>query len=340
MSGLTVNPQLRELYFKLKIILTADRLEGPSDLETKPFSDLSSAEKISNHQLDFLFLDLFYNVVDDFLFAHNIIYEDFDVSCYTNQGNDYFIKISYIKTLWKDIQELRDLTCCYPECSEEIYEKKLCANHVQEFRMGTITTDNLEQYAKDHQTHDQKLYQEYCDEEEIKSIYQLQDKPIGLVLNFPLYDHQEEFIPLLGDEYNGKNEEEPLYLSFFLILQPTLFETDTLLEIEFPEDEFDDDDDIQSELSIDDLSVLSLDLDLEDFVEENMHEDNEKNLKDLDQLIESCNLIEKQPDINEIDQMAESDFETSDDDSDMEDEIDLENDPDFQDLKEEFRKRL
>lgn len=293
----------RDLYFRLKIKMATTRFNSQEELETKKTYNLSDSNQIAKYQLDYLFLDLFYSLAEDFLLAHNIIFDDFDVSCYTSPDEDYLIKISYLRTPWEIVQKIRE-------------------------------TDN------------QEIHQAYINETELKDFYKKVNQDIPLVINFPIYDNLDDLIPILETEEQNKvkefqenhidddededfQEEAPIYFNFFLELQPKEMETERLLEIEFPVQEGDDDLS-DSDISIDDLSEISLELEPENIVEE---ESNQKEDQQLEKMIQDCNTLEN---LEKLDNNNQDDDFLSDIDSD----IDLENDPDFLDLKEEIEKRI
>lgn len=329
------SPQ-RHLYFRLKIKLTSQRLESIEEIKDKS-RDISNSNNISQYQLDYLFLDLFYNLIEEFLFANNIVFDDFDVSCFTSPDHDYLIRISYLRTSWNIIQKLRDMTCIFPECSKEIYQNNLCSSHFQEYKLNKISDDNLSNYQNLHSNDDQKLYLEYLEEQELKDFYKKINQDIPLIINFPVYDNYNLFLPILDQseqekikkyESNLENDEEqteaPIYLNFFLALESENLDTDKLLEIEFPESNDDDLSD-SSDISIDDLSEVELDS--EYIVEQEHNTKEDVHIQDL--LNDDLNSIE---DLETLEQSENSSLD-SDDDSD----INLEDDPDFVELKKEIK---
>lgn len=341
----------RDLYFRLKIKLATNRFDSQEELDAQKTYDLSDAENIAKYQLDYLFLDLFYSLIEDFLFAHNIVFDDFDVSCFTSPEQDYLIKISYLRTPWDIIQKLRDMTCLTPGCPEEIYQEKLCSSHFQKHKLNNLSDSDFQKYQDERQGEDQKLYQQYSNELELEKFYKKANQDIPLVINFPVFDNYQQLTSMLDEEDQNKikeyennldddNEDSqmaPVYLNFFLIPQPKEMHTENLLEIEFPVEEGDDDLS-DSDISIDNLSEMSLELEPEDIVDEevNMEEDEQ-----LDQLILDCNPLENME--NQDESGGEFDYsslENSSDDSDDESEIDLDNDEEFQKLKEEIEKRI
>ncbi len=330
------SPQ-RHLYFRLKIKLNTERLESIEDIKNKSH-DISNSTDISRYQLDYLFLDLFYNLVEEFLFTNNIVFDDFDVSCFTSPDHDYLIRISYLRTSWDIIQKLRDMTCIFPSCSKEIYQNRLCSSHFQENKLNQFSEDDLLKYQTIHSDDDKKLYQEYVDEQELKDLYKKANLDIPLVINFPVYDNYNLFLPILDQsiqekikEYESQLEnddqetEAPIYLNFFLALESENLDVDKLLEIEFPESNDDDLSD-SSDISIDDLSEVELDSEYIVEEEHNTHEDEKIN----DLLNNDLNSIE---DLDTLEQSDNSSLDSDDDDSD----INLEDDPDFLELKKEIK---
>lgn len=336
----------KNLYFQLKIKLITNRIDSQEQLNNQKIYNLSNASDIAKYQLDYLFLDLFYNLIEDFLFAHNIVFDDFDVSCFTSPEYDYLIKISYLRTPWNIIQKLRDMTCLFPNCSEEIYQNKLCSSHFQEYNLNKFNNDDLLNFQKGHLDEDKKLYQEYLNQEELKEFYKKINQDIPLVINFPVFDNYQQLSSILDQEEQEKiknyennlddnQDNAPLYLNFFLNLQPENLETDKLLEIEFP---FEEQDDYlsDSDISIDNLSEISLELESENIVNQELNKTEDEN---LNQLILDCNPLENLSNSNINSDIEDSDVEDSDvEDSDSD--IDLDNDKDFQKLKEEIEKRI